>query len=298
MAVQSLAGPTSPTSSRRSSDAAAAAEPRARPDRLAAAEPVLQRPLNTILTLVVLCLLVRDRAAARSSFLLIDAVWTGADRDACRDGRGRPPGRRLLGLRRATASTTSSTAPIRSRSAGGSTSSSRMLAVGIVWLLWLKAPRRDLGAVYFFIVFPIASFILLTGWPAIGLDAGRDRASGAACWSRSSCPIVGIVVLAAASASCWRSAGARKLPLVKLASVDLHRVRPRRAADHRAVHGQHHAAAVPARRRHPSTSCCARWSASRCSPPPTWPRWCAAACRRCRRASTRARWRSASATGR
>ena len=37
------------------------------------------------------------------------------------------------------------------------------------------------------------------------------------------------------------------------------------------------------------TSCCARWSASRCSPRPTWRRWCAPACRRFRRASTRAR---------
>ena len=44
-----------------------------------------------------------------------------------------------------------------------------MLAIGVVWLLWLEAPRRDLGAVYFFVVLPISSFILLTGWRAIGL---------------------------------------------------------------------------------------------------------------------------------
>ena len=30
-----------------------------------------------------------------------------------------------------------------------------LLAVGIVWLLWLDAPRRDLGALYFFVVLPI-----------------------------------------------------------------------------------------------------------------------------------------------
>src|SRR4029077_1616947 len=34
----------------------------------------------------------------------------------------------------------------------------------------LKAPRRDLGAIYFFMVMPISSFILLTGWSAIGLQ--------------------------------------------------------------------------------------------------------------------------------
>jgi general L-amino acid transport system permease protein len=45
-----------------------------------------------------------------------------------------------------------------------------MLGFGVAWLLWLKAPRRDLGAAYFFIVFPIASFVLLTGWRAIGLE--------------------------------------------------------------------------------------------------------------------------------
>src|SRR3712207_8075677 len=32
-----------------------------------------------------------------------------------------------------------------------------LLAIGVVWLLWLKAPRRDLGAVYFFWVFPVRS---------------------------------------------------------------------------------------------------------------------------------------------
>ena len=45
-----------------------------------------------------------------------------------------------------------------------------LLAIGIVWMLWLNAPRRELGAVYFFVVMPISSFILLTGWSAIGLQ--------------------------------------------------------------------------------------------------------------------------------
>ena len=45
-----------------------------------------------------------------------------------------------------------------------------MLAIGVVWLLWLNAPRRDLGAIYFFVILPISSFVLLTGWSAIGLQ--------------------------------------------------------------------------------------------------------------------------------
>jgi general L-amino acid transport system permease protein len=44
------------------------------------------------------------------------------------------------------------------------------LAVGVVWLLWLSAPRRDLGAVYFFIVLPILSLMLLHGFSLIGLS--------------------------------------------------------------------------------------------------------------------------------
>jgi general L-amino acid transport system permease protein len=44
------------------------------------------------------------------------------------------------------------------------------LAVGGVWLLWLEAPRRDLGAFYFFLVLPVASFILLSGAPVLGLE--------------------------------------------------------------------------------------------------------------------------------
>jgi general L-amino acid transport system permease protein len=43
------------------------------------------------------------------------------------------------------------------------------LALGFVWLLRLSAPRRDLGAGYFFVVLPILSYVLLHGAPIIGL---------------------------------------------------------------------------------------------------------------------------------
>ena len=46
-----------------------------------------------------------------------------------------------------------------------------LLAAGIVWIAWLDAPRRDLGAIYFFVVMPLLSFILLAGMPALGLPA-------------------------------------------------------------------------------------------------------------------------------
>src|SRR5260221_11068041 len=45
-----------------------------------------------------------------------------------------------------------------------------MLAVGVIWLLWLNAPRRDLGTIYFFVILPVSSFVRLPGWSAIGLQ--------------------------------------------------------------------------------------------------------------------------------
>ena len=43
------------------------------------------------------------------------------------------------------------------------------LAFGVAWLLRLSAPRRDLAALYFFVLLPILSFVLLHGAPALGL---------------------------------------------------------------------------------------------------------------------------------
>ena len=45
-----------------------------------------------------------------------------------------------------------------------------LLALGVAWMAWLAAPRRDLGVIYFFVIMPIASLILLLGWPLIGLS--------------------------------------------------------------------------------------------------------------------------------
>jgi len=46
-----------------------------------------------------------------------------------------------------------------------------LLTFGIGWMAWLSAPRRDLGVIYFFIAMPVASLILLLGWPTIGLSS-------------------------------------------------------------------------------------------------------------------------------
>jgi general L-amino acid transport system permease protein len=128
---------------------------------------LLSSPFNIALTILIVGLLAWAIPEI-DKFLFIDAVWTGNDRDAC-------------------------LASVQHREIGacwpfvwerlpyfiyGSYPISErwrvdvffvMLAVGIVWLLWLNAPRRDLGAIYFFLILPVTSFILLTGWSAIGL---------------------------------------------------------------------------------------------------------------------------------
>ena len=190
-------------------------------------------------------------------FLLIDAVWDGADRAACLATPARPRGRRLLGLRaravrllhlrllsarRALARRRVLRRCSRSASAGwpGSTRRAAISARSIS-----SSCCRS------------SSFVLLLGLAgarpaarvdrAVGRPAGHPRRRGGR-HRRARCR----------SASCWRSAAARSMPAVRLFSVDLHRVRARRAADHGAVHGERDAAAVRAGRPGRRTSCCAR----------------------------------------
>lgn len=124
--------------------------------------------LNGILT-VICALILLWLVPPILRFSIFDAVWTGADRDACLVTDARP----VVGA---------CWAFVRERLPffiyGPYPISSRwrvdlffvLLAIGLVWLLNLRAPRRDLGAVYFFVVMPIVSFILLSGWELIGLD--------------------------------------------------------------------------------------------------------------------------------
>src|SRR4051812_17689085 len=128
-------------------------------------ENLLSSPFNIALTIVI-ALLLAWIIPDLLKFLIFDAVWTGADRDACLEGVQH----RAIGAcwpfvwdRWPYFVYGSYPGPERWRVGLFFV----MLAVGVVWLLWLHAPRRDLGAIYFFIVLPISAFILLTGWRAI-----------------------------------------------------------------------------------------------------------------------------------
>jgi general L-amino acid transport system permease protein len=128
---------------------------------------LLSSPFNIALTILI-ALLLAWIIPELLRFLVIDAVWSGTDRDACRElVQHRPIGACWPFVYERLPYFVYGSYPIPQR--WRVDVFFVLLAIGVAWLLWLRAPRRDLGAVYFFIVVPIVSFILLHGWAAIGL---------------------------------------------------------------------------------------------------------------------------------
>ncbi len=87
----------------------------------------------------------------------------------------------------------------------------------ILWLLWPGAPRKDVGAWGFFLVYPIATYLLLYGAPRLGLSIVDTLLWGGVFVSLLTA-LVGIVVslpLGVILALGRRS----QLPVVRLASV-------------------------------------------------------------------------------
>ena len=124
-------------------------------------------PANIALTLVCVLFIVWA-VPPLLRFFLIDAVWSGTDRDACLASPAQPqPGACWAFVRVWFSYFVYGFYPIGQRW--------RVdlfflaLAFGVVWLLRLSAPRRDIGALYFFVVLPVLSFVLLHGAPWIGL---------------------------------------------------------------------------------------------------------------------------------
>ena len=124
-------------------------------------------PANIALTLVCVLFIVWA-VPPLLRFFLIDAVWSGTDPDACLASPAQPqPGACWAFVRVWYSYFVYGFYPIGQRW--------RVdlfflaLAFGVVWLLRLSAPRRDIGALYFFVVLPVLSFVLLHGAPWIGL---------------------------------------------------------------------------------------------------------------------------------
>jgi general L-amino acid transport system permease protein len=101
-------------------------------------------------------------------FLIIDAVWDGAGRADCMSQPGQPEvGACWAFIFDKISFLTYGFYPIGER--WRVDVFFVLLAVGVVWMAWLNAPRRDLGLLYFFVVMPAASIVLLLGFPALGL---------------------------------------------------------------------------------------------------------------------------------
>jgi general L-amino acid transport system permease protein len=128
---------------------------------------LLSTPFNITLTILI-ALLFLWAVPEVLKFLIFDAVWTGADRDACREVvQHREIGACWPFVWERLPYFIYGSYPIPQR--WRVDIFFVMLAIGVFWLLWLNAPRHDLGAGYFFVVLPICSFILLHGFPLIGL---------------------------------------------------------------------------------------------------------------------------------
>jgi general L-amino acid transport system permease protein len=122
---------------------------------------------NSVLT--ILCIvLIAWVVPPLLKFLLLDAVWTGTDREACLATAERPQvGACWAFARERLNFFVYGFYPVDDRWRVDIFFAA--LAFGIGWLTWLDAPRRGIGMLYFFAVLPVLSFILLRGMPAIGL---------------------------------------------------------------------------------------------------------------------------------
>jgi general L-amino acid transport system permease protein len=124
-------------------------------------------PLNIALT-VASALLVVWVVPPLVKFLIIDAVWDGASRIDCLPRPEHPEvGACWAFVIDRINFFTYGFFPIEERWRVDVFFA--VLALGVGWMAWLDAPRRDVGALYFFIVMPIASVVLLLGFPEIGL---------------------------------------------------------------------------------------------------------------------------------
>lgn len=124
-------------------------------------------PGNTLTTLAILAGLALLLPPV-FRFLVTDAVWRGGSGEACRpEVAGRPVGAcwAFIG------------AKINYLVYGSYPAAERwrpnlffgLVALSAVWMLWLDAPRRGLGAVFVFLVGPLLSYGLLAGTPVLAL---------------------------------------------------------------------------------------------------------------------------------
>jgi len=95
-------------------------------------------------------------------FYFIDAVWTGANRDACLAEKvGRPVGACWAYVADRFQYFIYGSYPVQQRWRVNIVFA--MFALGVVWLLWDRAPLKKVGAFFFFVLLPISAYVLLLG---------------------------------------------------------------------------------------------------------------------------------------
>uniref|UniRef100_A0A9E7ZM81 Amino acid ABC transporter permease n=1 Tax=Bosea sp. NBC_00436 TaxID=2969620 RepID=A0A9E7ZM81_9HYPH len=120
-------------------------------------------PLNAILTLLCVWLVI-DTVPGLVRFYFLDAVWSGTNRDAClADKIGRPVGACWAYIADRTQYFIYGSYPVTERWRVNIVFV--MFALGVVWLLWNKAPLKKVGVFFFFVILPASAFILLLGGP-------------------------------------------------------------------------------------------------------------------------------------
>jgi general L-amino acid transport system permease protein len=122
--------------------------------------------LNSVMTLVMTGLLLWLIPPV-VRFLLVDAVWSGTDREACLATANHDVGACWAFVRERISYFIYASYPISERWRVDLFFA--LMVFGNGWMLWLDAPRRDLGAAFFFVVLPITSYVLLIGVPWLGL---------------------------------------------------------------------------------------------------------------------------------
>jgi len=130
-------------------------------------ENLFSSPFNIALTVICVAFLVWV-IPPLLRFFLFDAVWSADSREACLASQDNPhPGACWAYIRVWFSYFVYGFYPRPERWRVDLFFAA--LAFGVTWLAWLSAPRRDLGAIYFFVVLPILSYVLLSGVPLIGL---------------------------------------------------------------------------------------------------------------------------------
>jgi general L-amino acid transport system permease protein len=118
-------------------------------------------PVNTLMTLLCVYIVVTT-VPDLIRFYILDAVWSGTNRDAClADKVGRPVGACWAYIADRFQYFIYGSYPVDQRWRVNIVFA--MFGFGIVWLLWERMPYKKVGFFFFFVLLPIGAYVLLLG---------------------------------------------------------------------------------------------------------------------------------------